>query len=298
MAFTQGARRLALESKRVLVHAALAASVLGTATTVDAQTTLYWDGPNNTPGNVANGRGGAGRWDPDCSGNTNWTNAAGSTNRCWASAGIAVFGGAAGGAVSFGSGGKQHSGITFNTSGYVVSGAKLNGNASNNVITTASGVSASVGSPLGTVSAGSTYEKAGAGTLTLSGAGDYTGATTISAGTLVAANATALGTTGAITVASNASLGLSGDIAIGAKALTLNGSGASGSDGALYNVSGTNTYGGAITLANAASIGSTAGTLTLGGTVATGGFGLVFAGAGNLTANGVISAGGSPTPRS
>lgn len=53
MAFTQGARRLALESKRVLVHAALAASVLGTATTVDAQTTLYWDGPNNTPGNVA-----------------------------------------------------------------------------------------------------------------------------------------------------------------------------------------------------------------------------------------------------
>lgn len=48
----------------------------------------YWDGPNMTPGSVANGRGGDGTWN---AANTNWTNQAGTINAPWAS-GIAVFG--------------------------------------------------------------------------------------------------------------------------------------------------------------------------------------------------------------
>ena len=45
--------------------------------------------------------------------------------------------------------------------------------------------------------AGNTLTKVGAGTLNLTGANNYTGLTTVSAGTLSAGNATALGTTAA-----------------------------------------------------------------------------------------------------
>ncbi|MGV3481848.1 MAG: autotransporter-associated beta strand repeat-containing protein, partial [Sphingobium sp.] len=48
----------------------------------------YWDGPNTTPGNIANGQGGSGIWNAS---STNWTNQAGSINAPWAR-GIAVFG--------------------------------------------------------------------------------------------------------------------------------------------------------------------------------------------------------------
>lgn len=47
----------------------------------------YWDGPNMTPGSVANGRGGTGTWN---AANTNWTNQAGIINAPWAG-GTAVF---------------------------------------------------------------------------------------------------------------------------------------------------------------------------------------------------------------
>jgi autotransporter-associated beta strand protein len=49
----------------------------------------YWDGPNTTPGNVANGRGGVGTW---TAATTNWTNQPGSINAPWAG-GIAAFAG-------------------------------------------------------------------------------------------------------------------------------------------------------------------------------------------------------------
>ena len=64
--------------------------------------------------------------------------------------------------------------------------------------------------------------KTGAGMLTLSGENSYTGGTTVSAGTLVAANASALGT-GAVTVSSGATLkrDLAGDATLTTGALTL-----------------------------------------------------------------------------
>jgi autotransporter-associated beta strand protein len=105
-------------------------------------------------------------------------------------------------------------------------------------------------------------------------------------------NATALGTTaGSVTVASGAALELQGGITVGAKALTLNNDGIS-SAGALRNISGANTWGGAITLStNAARINSDAGTLTLSGAISNGSINLTIGGAGNVVANGIIGNG-------
>ena len=124
--------------------------------------------------------------------------------------------------------------------------------------------------------------KAGAGTLLLSGANSYAGATTVSAGVLRLGSATALGTTAAgTTVANTAALELTGGITLGAESLTISGIGYG--SGALVNLSGSNTYGGAITLGAATTIGSTAGTLTLTGPSLTlGANALTFAGAGDI----------------
>jgi fibronectin-binding autotransporter adhesin len=136
--------------------------------------------------------------------------------------------------------------------------------------------------------------KSGTSTFVLSGANTYGGATTVSAGILNIRNATALGGTGnGTSVTSGATLQIQGGISVGAEALTLNGIGASGQNGALVNVSGTNSYAGAITLGSASTIYSNAGTLTLSGAIANGGFGATFDGPGNITANGLISGTGS-----
>lgn len=76
---------------------------------------------------------------------------------------------------------------------------------------------------------------------------------------------------------------------MGAEALALNGTGVS-STGALRNISGTNSYAGAITLGSAARINSDAGALTLSGGI-TGTQNLTVGGAGNTTVSGVIGTG-------
>jgi autotransporter-associated beta strand protein len=141
----------------------------------------------------------------------------------------------------------------------------------------------------GPVSGSGALTKQGSGSFTLSGNNSHTGATTINAGTLVAAHANALGATAAgTTVASGATLALSGGISIGNEALALNGDGV-GTGGALRNLSGNNSYAGAITLGSASRIQSDAGTLTLGGGITGATFGLTFAGAGDTTVSGAIA---------
>ncbi|PTX95524.1 autotransporter-associated beta strand repeat-containing protein [Opitutus sp. ER46] len=107
--------------------------------------------------------------------------------------------------------------------------------------------------------------KAGTGTLTLSGASSsFDGAMNVVGGTLIAANSSALGSSSAtVTVSPNASLGLMGGIT-NAAALDLSGSGVSG-NGALYNVSGTNTQTGDILIYADTTIGAQSGTLNLSG---------------------------------
>ncbi len=116
-----------------------------------------------------------------------------------------------------------------------------------------------------------TLTKIGGGRLKLSSASSFTGAIRVNEGILRLANNTAAGTTaGGITVNPNtAALELEGNIAIGAEALSLGGFGPDGS-GALKNISGNNSYAGAITLVlDGARINSESGNLTLSGGITT-----------------------------
>ena len=144
----------------------------------------------------------------------------------------------------------------------------------------------------------------------LTAANTYTGATTVNANArLEIQNASALGgTANGTSVTSSGALSLyqaTGGITITDEALTLNGVGVSGANGALRNTGGNNAWNGAISLGsnsriNADTTGSS-GSLTIGGNVSGGG-NVLFLGAagstggntgGNITINGVISGAGA-----
>jgi autotransporter-associated beta strand protein len=127
--------------------------------------------------------------------------------------------------------------------------------------------------------------KGGTGTLRLSGSNTYTGLTTISAGTLIAANNSALGTTASGTVLTNgATLGLQGGINIASEALNIT--------GILRSISDNNTYGGQIILTGASSILSDSGTFAVNSAGPIGGaFNLTIGGAGNLSISAIIGIG-------
>ncbi len=139
--------------------------------------------------------------------------------------------------------------------------------------------------------------KVGTGTLVLSGNNVYYGATTVSGGALQLASSAALGNTaylGGVTVSNGAALQLSNNISIsgvseGLPPLTLNGTGIS-NGGALENVSGNNTYGGAITLGSATRINSDSGLLTLSSFSSGGNFALTVGGAGNTLISAALPA--------
>jgi fibronectin-binding autotransporter adhesin len=143
----------------------------------------------------------------------------------------------------------------------------------------------------GLIDGSGALSKTGSGTLVFSGANSYTGLTTVSAGVLNIQNATGLGTTASgTTVSSGATLQLQGGITVGAEALTVSGTGASGQNGALVNTGGTNNYGGLLTLGAATTISSDSGTLNLtnAGTITGATFGLTLTGSGNGSVSSVI----------
>ncbi len=145
-------------------------------------------------------------------------------------------------------------------------------------------------------SSGGSLTKAGTGTLTLSDANTYTGATTVSAGTLKLGNATALGTTetGTTVSAGNvAALDLNGQT-VGAEAVTLNGTGVGGAGALLNSNAAAASLSGLVTLATNSTITSTAGGggLTLSGGISKDGKTLTLnggAGAGAITVSGAIT---------
>jgi autotransporter-associated beta strand repeat len=143
--------------------------------------------------------------------------------------------------------------------------------------------------------------KSGTSTYVLSGANTYGGATTVSTGILNIQNNTALGGTGSGTsVASGATLQIQNGITVGAEGLTLNGTGATGQNGALVNVSGTNNYGGLVTLGSATTISSDSGTLNLTntGTITGSGNALTLTGSGDGSVSSVIGTGAGTLTKS
>ena len=146
------------------------------------------------------------------------------------------------------------------------------------------------------VLSGTNITKSGASTLFLNGTNNFVGVFTNTAGAIRVANDSGLGTTNSNTVIlSGAALELitnraGGNISIGAEALSLAGTGIN-SAGALRNITGSNTYGGLITITNATRINSDAGTLSLTntGTISGATFTLTFGGAGNVAVASIIS---------
>ena len=153
-----------------------------------------------------------------------------------------------------------------------------------------------------TSSANSVYVGGDAGSqVNVSGNNTYTGTTTVNANaTLEAQHANAMGSTSSGTsVTSGGALKLYSATATSyaSEALTLNGTGVSGANGALRNVGGTNTWNGAISLGSNARINADttggAGSLTVAGI--SGGSNVLFIGANgaNISIAGVLSGAGS-----
>ena len=135
---------------------------------------------------------------------------------------------------------------------------------------------------------GGSLVKNGNGTFTLSSSNGYTGGTTIRSGAVNVQNGYGLGTAGSVVVSNAAELQLQGGLTTPALALSLNGTGTN-SSGALRNISGGNTYAGAITLAGPTRINSDADSLSLSGALAAGAYTLAFGGAGDINMNNSIS---------
>ena len=176
--------------------------------------------------------------------------------------------------------------LTFDTAAISITGSN------NLTIQGAGGVTISGGTTGIDIGTGS-LTKNNAGTLTLTGPSSYSGATLINGGVVNIRNAYSLGTAaGGVTVAAGAALQIQGGITVGGEALSLSGTGIS-NDGALRNMSGANTWQGAVTLAGATRINSDAGSLTF-DTAAnsiTGTQNLTLGGAAGGSVNGTITTG-------
>ena len=125
--------------------------------------------------------------------------------------------------------------------------------------------------------------KAGAGTLVLSGDNSYAGTTTVSAGTLVAAHANALGLVGSnTTVSSGATLDVR--VVLAAEPISVTGTGFGGLGALITADTFTGTVASTVTLTGATSIGGAgSGILNINGIVAAGGNTLTTLGTGETT---------------
>lgn len=133
--------------------------------------------------------------------------------------------------------------------------------------------------------------KTGVGSWTLSGSNTFTGGVGVGAGTLNVRHANALGTTvGATSITSGATLELQGGISVLGEGLTTQGVGVN-SNGALRNISGSNTWTGTIGLSGNTEIQSDSGLLTLSGNINSTTVSLrtlAFDGAGDTMVSGIL----------
>ncbi len=250
--------RLPLSPLPLFLRSAVLASLLAasTAGAVD----YFWDQDRN----ATTGTGGTGTWNTNAQSNQlRWREGTDTgTLRAWSNTNnaddTAVFGGTAG-TVTLGTGINVNS-LKFLTKDYLIRSSTLTLARPNEApvptITVETGV-ATDSVTISSVLAGSNgLTKAGSGTLILSGANTYSGATTIGTGVLSARSAQALGRSSnnaSTTVANGAALELSGGVTLAnTGTLELNGNG--GGLGALRSVNGNNTWQGNLSLGSDATI--------------------------------------------
>lgn len=192
----------------------------------------YWDTvPNN--GSLD---GGTGTWNAS---NTNWTNATGSAaGVIWVSGDTAIFSGPAGTVTV--SGTQQIGGLTFNSSGYTISGDALDLNGAGAILSATGGGSATISSAI--IDSGGGTVTISMGTIGLSGTNTFAGGTSVS-------NGASLNLSGSLA----GSLTNSGTTVISAGGFT---------SGALIQNSGTSTIDGQV-----ASLDVNGGTATINGVV-------------------------------
>ncbi len=200
--------------------------------------------------------------------------------------------------VSIGTGGVLTLGgtVTYNAAnnpnGATISGAGTLALGGDRTFTVGDSTAAAVDLTVSTIVSGAnTLSKGGAGVLVLSGSNSYTGTTTVNTGVLNIQNNNALGTTASgTTVVSGASLAVQGGITVTNETLSIAGTGL-GANGALRNISGTNTWTGGITMTSASEIQSDAGRLNISSNVTAANLGLTVDGAGNTAASGTLALG-------
>ncbi|HOW98041.1 MAG TPA: autotransporter-associated beta strand repeat-containing protein, partial [Kiritimatiellia bacterium] len=148
----------------------------------------------------------------------------------------------------------------------------------------------------GVIQNSAAWTNIGKGTLILAGNNTFSGNLSITQGVVRVTNANGLGGTGGNTYVANSTasaLELAGGITTAAEPLFLNGTGIA-SGGALRNISGNNTFAGAITLqSTGVRINSDSGILTLNSATAISGSGynLTFGGASNIVVSSAIGTG-------
>ncbi|WP_158235688.1 S-layer family protein [Limnohabitans sp. G3-2] len=178
----KGRVRIDTAGKRVMLEVSLNTSL------------TYWDEsntttPTNTTGNANNGavNGGTGTWDATT---TNWTHSTGWLNGAWAGGtATAVFRGTAGTVTIANGYNASAGGLTFETHGYTLT---RTGNGTLALTqdatfssTAGSGSTATISTPITGTHYGVTWNATGGGAFVLNANNTYTGATKVSAGTLV-----------------------------------------------------------------------------------------------------------------
>ncbi|MEN2747180.1 autotransporter-associated beta strand repeat-containing protein [Sphingomonas sp. T9W2] len=243
------------------------------------QALQFWDGTDTT-GAGPGGQGGTATWN---AGNTNWTGGPASViNTGWLS-GVGIFGGTAGTVTLASMPDMQGLQFTVDGYGYRLIGSSLNltgdpfSTPGQSFVNVDGGVGATIDSALTSTGGSFGLNKIGAGTLILTGANSYGGATSVTAGTLVLGAGGSL--VSAVSVAGGASFQNAGTLAAG-----LNNAGTAdntGTIGAPVSNSGDFTTSGILT----------SGLTNSGTVIASGGRidGAVVNQAGNLTISGFVT---------
>jgi fibronectin-binding autotransporter adhesin len=256
-------------------------------------TTYFWDADGVTPGFTALPTG---TWGTSAFWSTDATGSSAGANTPITSTDDVNFGTAGSGFSTTSStvtisGTQSVNNITFgagNTANLTLSGGTSLTLGSSSTITNNSASNLTIA----TVLAGTAgFTKAGTGTLTLSGNNSYSGTTTVSAGTLIVSNNSALGTS-AVSVSSSGLLQLS---AVNVTGQTLALTGASSSSVTLQSIAGANSWSGNLTINPASNTRISANSntsLNFAGNIAlssTSTDQLIFQGNGTISVSGVIS---------